>query len=171
MGLLVCVLLQLSLLKAEIQHSVQSLAKTLLGLNSLDNILLRRQHQFPAEPSAAGPHFRAPTRPSSLLCSLALCTNRQASLLCSRGPPVRLAEERRSRAPWAAPRGSAPRLLPPVLASSPPRPVLHRPGANPSPSPGPFGSHPPCVPGPAPAAFVLACKHHSCSVKRTPARS
>lgn len=139
MGLLVCFLLQLSLLKAEIQHSVQSLAKTLLGLNSPDSVLLRRQHQFPAEPSAAGPRFRAPTRPSSLLCSLALCTDRQASLLCAAGGfPSTLQRSCALGLPGLHPRRLLPASLrlcwPPLLlgrSSTVPGPT-HRPPQDPS---------------------------------------
>ena len=79
----------------------ESLAKTLLGMNSPDNILLEKAAPVPpgtpadCRPPPQGP----PTRPSSfLLCSLAVCTNRQTSLLCAAGGlPSALQMEQRSR--------------------------------------------------------------------------
>ena len=104
----------------------ESLAKTLLGMNSPDNILLEKAAPVPPRaPADCRPPPQGPrTRPSSWLCSLALCANVRP--LCSvqpvaSRPPCRWSS---SRAPGPGPRASAPRLPLPVLASSPPRPVL-----------------------------------------------
>ena len=154
----------------------ESLAKTLLGMNSPDNILLEMQHQFPPEPpQTAGPHLRGPRRGPPPSCSVLWLSAPTVRPLCSvqpvaSHPPCRWSSA--LGAPGPGPRASAPRLHLPVLTSSPPRQVLCRPGADPSPSPGPFVSHPPCVRGPAPTAFLLACKHGLfSSVKHKPTRS
>ena len=177
MDLLVCFLVQFSFLKAKIQHSVQRVWQKLCwAWTHLTIYSLRRQHQFPPEPpQTAGPHLRGPRRGPPPSCSVLWLSAPTVRPLCSvqpvaSHPPCRWSSA--LGAPGPGPRASAPRLHLPVLTSSPPRQVLCRPGADPSPSPGPFVSHPPCVRGPAPTAFLLACKHGLfSSVKHKPTRS
>ena len=177
MDLLVCFLVQFSFLKAKIQHSVQRVWQKLCwAWTHLTIYSLRRQHQFPPEPpQTAGPHLRGPRRGPPPSCSVLWLSAPTVRPLCSVQPVASRPPCRWSSAlgaPGPGPRASAPRLHLPVLTSSPPRQVLCRPGADPSPSPGPFVSHPPCVRGPAPTAFLLACKHGLfSSVKHKPTRS
>ena len=72
----------------------ESLAKTVLGMNSPDNILLEKAAPVPPRaPADCRPPPQGPrTRPSSWLCSLLSAPTSDLSALCSRWPPVRLAD-------------------------------------------------------------------------------